>query len=261
MSTQSVSSETIETALADKHVTEFFVTQVKNGPTYISSNLLQVDAMAIYKSWSHQRIVGYEIKVSRSDFMRDAKYTAYTAYCNELYLVCPMGMIQAVELPLEIGLMWYNPTTKKIVTKRKAQFRRQEPDADMLFYLLMYRVQSDRYPFHSSKAEFFKEWLQNRDANASLGREIRGALPNEIRRLNDQIREISHLSNQRDLIREIQNTIEKHGGRCWADKDIPAAIDRLASRPYCRELDDIEQQADLIKQWVSKARVKAEESR
>lgn len=48
-----VTARDIKLALAKKHQTEFFLTEVKNGPTGVArGQLLIFDAIAIYKSWS-----------------------------------------------------------------------------------------------------------------------------------------------------------------------------------------------------------------
>ena len=52
------------------------------------------------------RVRGYEIKVSRSDFVNDTKWQDYLPYCHQFYFVCPPDLIQPDELPKEIGLMY-----------------------------------------------------------------------------------------------------------------------------------------------------------
>ncbi|MTI62257.1 MAG: hypothetical protein FH762_20120 [Firmicutes bacterium] len=44
----------IKKGLADKHTDEFFMTEVKNGPTWSArkGELLQLDGLAIKKSWT-----------------------------------------------------------------------------------------------------------------------------------------------------------------------------------------------------------------
>ena len=85
----------IKKALGKRHGDrEFFITECKNGPTGVArGQLLLFDAIAIYKSWSRPQIRGYEIKVSRRDFLRDAKYTQYLPYCHEFYFVTPTGLV------------------------------------------------------------------------------------------------------------------------------------------------------------------------
>lgn len=48
---------------------------------------------------------GYEIKVSRADFLADKKWQEYLKYCSKFYFVAPTGIIKPNELPPEIGLI------------------------------------------------------------------------------------------------------------------------------------------------------------
>lgn len=52
---------------------------------------------------------GYEIKVSRQDFLTDKKWQEYLPYCNQFYFVVPKGLILPEELPPEIGLIYIEP--------------------------------------------------------------------------------------------------------------------------------------------------------
>ena len=241
-----MTSEDIKRALSEKHVKEFFLTEVKNGSTFLSNHLCMIDALAIYKSWSQQRIVAYEIKVSRSDYLRDNKINGYLKYCHELYIICPHGMIQPAEVPIEIGLMWCNPKTNKITTKRKSLFRHIEPDADLLYYIIMYRLQSDRYPFHSSKAAYFREWLAGRESNKQLGREVTTKMAMEIRRLNDQLDESRGLINQHKLIQEIIEVMKKHGIYTWSHDHIPDDLNKALSKCLLMDMDTTIRQLENV---------------
>ena len=64
----------------------------------------RVDALIVN---THQRKVrGYEIKVSRADFMQDKKWKEYAEFCNLLYIVCPKGLINPEEIESPFGLIW-----------------------------------------------------------------------------------------------------------------------------------------------------------
>lgn len=117
-----VTARDLKIALAKKHRTEFFLTEVKNGPTMYGGHL-QFDAVAIYKSWAHPKIVGYEIKVSRSDFLKDNKYSLYLPYFHEFYFITPTGLVQRQEVENDIGLIWYNPEKGSLTTKKRAVYR------------------------------------------------------------------------------------------------------------------------------------------
>ena len=69
-------------------------------------NSLRVDAAIIdtYKRW----IRGFEIKVTRSDFLRDHKWEQYTEFTSSLTMVCPEGLIKPEEITKPFGLMYVN---------------------------------------------------------------------------------------------------------------------------------------------------------
>ena len=48
---------------------------------------------------------GYEIKISRADFLKDKKWEDYLKYCTCFYFVVPRGIIKSEELPSGIGLI------------------------------------------------------------------------------------------------------------------------------------------------------------
>jgi hypothetical protein len=56
------------------------------------------------------RPTGFEVKVSRSDFLHDLKQPAkrarYLALCQYFYYVVPSGLVQPEEVPEEAGLLW-----------------------------------------------------------------------------------------------------------------------------------------------------------
>ncbi len=58
---------------------------------------------------AHRWIRGYEIKISRSDFLQDQKWTEYTEFCSSLSIVCPENMIQPEEIKKPFGLIWVLP--------------------------------------------------------------------------------------------------------------------------------------------------------
>ena len=48
-------------------------------------------------------VIGYEVKISREDFLNDKKWPSYTPYFNRFYFATLPGVIRKGELPLEIG--------------------------------------------------------------------------------------------------------------------------------------------------------------
>jgi hypothetical protein len=66
---------------------------------------LRFDVVGIAKYTRQVRI--YEIKSSRGDFLADAKWEKYLAYCTHFSFVAPAGAIFRWELDRNIGLIEY----------------------------------------------------------------------------------------------------------------------------------------------------------
>lgn len=252
-----VTARDIKLALAKKHQTEFFLTEVKNGPTGVTrGQLLIFDAIAIYKSWSRPQIRGYEIKVSRSDFLRDAKYSQYLPYFHEFYFVVPSGLVQRQEVENDIGLIWYNPATGSLTTKKKAVYRDIEINAEMLLYIIMNRLENDRIPFYSKKAEYWKDWLANKINNRELAWRVKSKLLDRIRELEEEIQSSRHKleveDNDRTEYKKFLEVMKKHGLNTWYN---PAEkLDEALSRPYPRKLDDAFEQLEAALRTINKVR-------
>ena len=128
-----------------------FYSEVKTGRSL--PGYLRFDAVAIKQSWKRPLIIGYEIKVSRNDFLRDKKWRNYQKYCHEFWFACPVvgndgnHVIKLDELPGDVGLIYYSPEHDTLFTKRRAMYRkidlRSAEVVGMLYYLTMYRCGSE----------------------------------------------------------------------------------------------------------------------
>lgn len=235
MVAKGVTSLQIKGALAKRHEgKEFFLAECKNGPTHApdAEGMVMFDAVAIDKSWSRPRIVGYEIKTSRGDFLRDAKYTRYLPYVHEFYFVTPAGMVQRHEVEESIGLMWYNPKSGGVTTKKKAVYRKIEINANMLLYIIMSRLEGDRYPFHSTQAEYWRDWLTHKISSRELGWQVRCAVAGRLLRLESEVSEHKHSTH---VLKEIRGVMERHGLSWWGDT--AATLDRALAKAYPASLD------------------------
>jgi hypothetical protein len=236
-----VTSLGIKNALAKKHRREFFITECKTGPT--TTGLYKFDGIAIYKSWTRPQIRGYEIKISRSDFLGDNKFYNYLPYCHEMYFVVPTGLIDRAEIPTEIGLINYNPKTGGLNTKKKAIYRNIEINADMLFYIFMNRIDGDKPQFTSDKAEFFKAWLENKESNRRLADQVKNRMTKEIKRLEDELRRADIDAEYKKELDEIDKVLYQHGERGYHWNGGRAeAIKRLLTKRYPSELDNLQRQ-------------------
>ncbi|HEY4669718.1 MAG TPA: hypothetical protein VIH05_08085 [Tepidiformaceae bacterium] len=82
-----------------------------------------VDAWAIncFASQNHRR-VGYEVKVSRSDFVGELKKPDKTArsarFCTSFYFACPVGVLKPADVPDPYGLVHvFEKGTTRVVKK------------------------------------------------------------------------------------------------------------------------------------------------
>lgn len=235
-----ITSTDIKRALGEKHWRDFFLTEVKSGSSWmtIKGDMKILDALAIRKSWTSPCFTGYEIKVSRSDFLRDSKFYTYEELCNCLYIVCPKGMIERTEVPESVGLMYYDPDKKTITTKKKAIFRKIEYSPDMLLYIIYSRLDSDRYPFFSDKQEYYKAYIEGKRDNRELGRAIKTKLVSDNIRLERELEEVRGFRDHQEIYREIRKVLEKHHIYGWR-RDIASELDKALARKCPEDISSI----------------------
>lgn len=189
-----MSAEQIVKILADQHTKDVFVTECKDGPTWGGSHA-RMDVWTMTRSWSNLLFTGYEVKVSRSDFKQDNKWHSYLPLCNQLYFVCPKGMIEASEMPDGVGLKYCTESRATVV--KKAAHRECEPPMELFCYLLMARSRIVS-PHHyepetaASKIERFKNWLADKSESRRVGHIVGGQLAQHIDRVqaeNQRVKE------------------------------------------------------------------------
>lgn len=119
---------------------DYFASQVKMGPS--GSKIL--DAVAIPVTWSPRTIIGYEIKVSKMDFMNDQKYPHYMSTCHLFYFVVPKGLIKAADVPYEVGILEFSNGNLRQV--KKPIYRKVEINTDMLLHCIFFKVGDYKRP-------------------------------------------------------------------------------------------------------------------
>lgn len=170
----------ISNALKEKHerAEDIFAAQVKIGPA--GSKIM--DAVAIKKTWSPRTVIGYEIKVSRQDFLNDQKHPVYMDNCNIFYFVTPKDIIHEGELPVGAGHMIYNPDTNKLRTVKKAPYRKQPINPDVLLHIMFWKM--DRYFGYRTRTEILDDYKARKELNA-LGKEISFKIRDLERQIDD----------------------------------------------------------------------------
>lgn len=189
--------------LETRHHNDVFVAECNNGPTG-SASYRRLDAWALKRTWSPITMIGYEIKVHRSDFLRDDKWQYYLDVCHEFSFVCPHGMIQPEELPREVGLIWTTKNHVRLLTKRKAAKRKIDLPAKLLVYVLMSRahIVADMNSANStreSRMEMWRKWLNDKNNARDLGYRVS-------QKIADSVREVNADNNRlRQLMRDYDN--------------------------------------------------------
>ena len=251
-----VRADMIKRALSKRHHEDFFLTEVKTGPTHYGADLHIIDALAIKKSWANPCITAYEIKVDRSDFTRDEKWMAYLQYCHQFAFACPKGLIQPEELPEEVGLIYYNPETEALVTKRKPAYRHVIIPSNLLMYVIMTRLENDRHPFFSSRREFIEAYLQDKNERKELGRHFEIEVTKEIGKLRQELERLQDKKERLQLLNEVSAILRDHGiwvgswSQDWKEELRKALANGLDPRLE-RELKSFLNQADKIKEMLN----------
>ena len=235
---QAVSAFDIKKALAEKHCKDFFQTEIKSGSTFMGTADRILDALAIKRSYANKCFIGYEIKVSRGDFKADNKMYTYLPLVHQLYLVCPKGLVRPEELPVEIGLMYYNPDDGGLTYKKKTPKRDIEINAEMLLYIIYSRLGSDRIPFFSDRAEYWREWLDNKRKNSDLGARVSGGLAREFQRLERENRETERFRNERDKYERLMKCLADNG-MYLRESDPAAWLEKRLKQEYPECLDAV----------------------
>lgn len=132
----------IMSLLRCRHSRDVFVPECKNGATqyvYLGGHR-RIDAWAMKRSWLNFEIIGYEIKTSRADFLRDDKWREYLPMCHRFYFVVPWGLIDPREIESPAGLIYVAKTGGRLYAKKRAVRRAIEIPVDTLIYILFSRA-------------------------------------------------------------------------------------------------------------------------
>lgn len=168
--------------LEDRHHDDVFVAECKDGPTWNGSHL-RLDGWAMLKTWSPPTTIGYEIKVSRGDWLNDQKVGGYLPVCHQLYIVAPDGVVDQAELPPECGLLRVTSGGKRLLTVKKAPYRNIDWPGDLLAYILMSRATITRDRFVRTQDEgYWRDWLATREEDREIGHRVSRSLADRYRR-------------------------------------------------------------------------------
>lgn len=241
MNEKKVTSIDIKKALASYHAKDYFITECKTCSTYFPDpqGLLIFDGLAVRKSYTGPCITGYEIKVSRSDFLQDAKWHLYLQYCNEFYFVVPKGLISKNELPENVGLIYYYSESGKLKKQKKAMWRNIEEPVGLYKYIIFSRLEQDRIPFYESRAEYAKAYIEDKKDKGVLGRMLGSKMAKDLSDMQRRIEGLSNAEQEHELLWKIKDICKKHdiGKYAWRDESLLEELDKALQSHYPKDLD------------------------
>lgn len=166
--------------LAVKHSGDVFVPECKNGPTHGAAHL-RMDAWAMRRSWTAPQITGYEIKVSRSDFLSDKKWPSYLPYCHYFSFVVAPGVCDPKEVPEECGLLIASKTGTRLFQKRKPIYRNVVIPDTLWMYILICRSTIRGESVRSEEnREYWLDWLAKKKENREIGYRVSRSLRDQV---------------------------------------------------------------------------------
>lgn len=261
MKKNKVDASTVRAALRVRHRKDVFLEEVKNGRSY-GNNLRIMDAWAMKLSWSPVRTIGYEIKVSRSDFVGDEKWPEYLKLCHQLFFVAPKGLIESSELPPEVGLIELLGTTR-LVTRKKAPYRTEvnatKEFENLLLYLAMRcgPVEEREGVEDRSNRAYWTKWLAEKKSDFDLGRSVGW----ELRRRLNSLRSREQALEQREQAVEVSEEFIKSHGLTPTSYESVLESQRTRMNQVCppefeRTLAELKRQVIRAEQELAQARRK-----
>lgn len=199
--------------LRKKHHADLFVSECKAGPTMGSSHF-RLDAWVMPRSWAHRQCTGYEIKVARSDFLKDDKWPQYLDCCQLFYFVAPAGVIEKGEIPEPAGLLQVTKNGRSLRTIKKAPLREVDIPEELWRYVLMSRakITPARMNEGQDKREYWEEWLREKVIDHEFGRQVAGKIG---RRFYEEVGKVQAkqeiLEIEMKPLREAQKLLKKMG--------------------------------------------------
>jgi hypothetical protein len=171
------------------------------------------------RSWAHPAVTGYEIKVSRRDFVQDKKLSEYLPYCNYLYIVAPKDVLETRELPEGVGFL--QVTQNRAITKVKASYRDVEIPQSIFRYVLMCRTKiTQEYMQEHGNAEynrqFWNKWLEEKHLDSDLGYKVSTALRKTIEKKIESVESENRVLRRKvEELQPVSDMLQKLGIPSW----------------------------------------------
>lgn len=155
---------------------------------------LRFDGIVMKRAGQNLYFEGFEVKISRSDFLRDVKYHLYSRYVNSMTMACPKNMIGLDEIPDSFGLLYYTRDAKdpengigQLRWKRKPVWDESADTralANSLLSRLAWKSSTSRRP---DRYESAMELLSEREAMKTVGGRLGTRMAHELEMLQRKV--------------------------------------------------------------------------
>lgn len=178
---------------------------------------LRLDGVALEWSYGNMWIHGFEVKISRSDFLRDSKYTLYRKYCDTLTLVCPRKLIDRNEVPDGIGLMWYDPKTHEVKYRRKPEYDAPGTDTSQITKKLLKTLTQDvKFNSATNRWGHFKsaqDYVDQKTTMKNIGQTLGSKMALRLQQLEHQAepKYQQELHGKAEAYKRLAKILSEHG--------------------------------------------------
>lgn len=177
-----------------------------------NDTVLRLDGVALEVNWRGDTwISGFEVKVSRGDFLRDAKYLCYKNYVDDLTLVCPARMIDRSEVPEPVGLMYYDPSKRTLRYRRKPN--PSHGDTRQVEHRLLKKLAASERPDRYGHYETAAEYVAQREAMKGIGRALGTKMALRLQQLEQlqEPTEARRIQAQSKAFERVCDILSRHG--------------------------------------------------
>lgn len=177
-----------------------------------NDTVLRLDGVALEVNWRGDTwISGFEVKVSRGDFLRDAKYLCYKNYVDDLTLVCPARMIDRSEVPEPVGLMYYDPSKRTLRYRRKPD--PSHGDTRQVEHRLLKKLAASERPDRYGHYETAAEYVAQREAMKGIGRALGTKMALRLQQLEQlqEPTEARRIQAQSKAVERVCDILSRHG--------------------------------------------------
>lgn len=254
-----MSADAVIKLLAARHSKDVFVPECKTGPTQTAgARPFRLDAWVMPRSWAHPALIGYEVKVSRGDFLQDNKWPQYLDCCQLFYFVAPAGVIKEGEIPEQAGLLKVSKNYKRLTTVKKAPLRDVVVPESLWRYVMMCRASVEPEAVYRRAAgtrEYWEEWLEHKKLDGDFGYRVGRGIQ---RRVREEIDAVNHrmsvLEARQRPLEGAKKVLDEMGLTLSSYDDVSAIraqiLRKLAASIPCGLLREMQEATRLLEKFT-----------